>query len=368
MAIQVTSDPRKAEVFISYASQNRERVVQIAGHLESAGVTIWRDQDEILGGENYGPKIVHGIKNCQVLLLVCTDASMRSKNVKQEIQLAWHYGRPYLPLLGEPIDKYPEQVQYWLEGWQWIEVLDRPAAKWLPHVLQALAGTGVKSNPTALPSPGADVAGGWLSWFGRLLGRNRQEVPNAVPAQPIARPTPLAQGLEGLRALARFTDQIWPVPADRVHRGITRSGLRDLGAPQDDVQHGHRLGSRVCLAIESDRTGHLLLLDEGPSGKIYCLCPSSFAPDTRLAVGRTYLPQRGARYDAFEVSGQPGREHLLAILTDEPLGLDWMPNDQNVPARVLSPADINTLLARLRELEGDRWTALSTYFDVIAGP
>jgi len=128
-----------AQVFISYASRNQEQVTQPAGSLESAGVSIWRDQDEILGGENYGPRIVHAIKNCKVLLLLCTHASMRSKNVKQEIQLAWHYGRPYLPLLLEPIRNYPEQVQYWLEGWQWIEVLDRPAAQWLPRVLQALA-------------------------------------------------------------------------------------------------------------------------------------------------------------------------------------------------------------------------------------
>lgn len=335
--MQSTLDTCYPEVFISYASRNRERVVQLAGHLESAGVTIWRDQNQISGGENYGPRIVQGIRNCKVLLLLCTDASMRSKNVKQEIQLAWRYNRPYLLLLGEPINQYSEQVEYWLEGWQWIEVLDRPAAQWLPSVLKALANSGVKSN---LHTGGS--------------------------TEPIVKPAPPEQGVVGLRALARFTDQIWPVAADRVQRGVTRSALRDLGAPQDDVQHGHRLGSRVCLAIESDRDGHLLLLNEGTSGTIYCLCPSAFAPETRLAAGRTYLPQPGARYDAFVVSGKPGREHLLAILTDEPLGLDWMPANPKVPARLLSPADIDTLLSRLRDLEGDRWTALSTYFDVLA--
>ena len=64
--------------------------------------------------------------------------------------------------------------------------------------------------------------------------------------------------------------------------------------------------------------------------------------------------QQGARYDAFVISGQPGREHLLAILTDEPLGLDWRPNDPNVPTQMLNPADIATLLDRLRDREGDR--------------
>lgn len=150
------------------------------------------------------------------------------------------------------------------------------------------------------------------------------------------------------------------VPADR---GATRSVLRDLDAPQDDVRHGHRLGSRVCLAIESDRAGHLLLLDEGTSGKIYCLRPSVFAPETRLAAGRAYLPRQGSRYDAFVVSGQPGRVYLLALRTDKLLGLDWTPNNPKVPARVLSPADSATLLARLRDRNptgGRRWPRTST--------
>ncbi len=174
-------------------------------------------------------------------------------------------------------------------------------------------------------------------------------VPIPVLSESVVQPNPPTQGLEGLRSLARFTDQIWPVAADHVHRDATRSVLRDLGAPQDDVQHAYRLGSRVSLAIESDRAGHLLLLDEGTSGKTYCLCPSAFAPETQLTAGRTYLPQRTSRYDAFVVSGQPGREHLLAILTEEPLEPDWMPRDpKREPARVVSAADIEMLLVRLQ--------------------
>ena len=90
---------RQADVFVSYANRDVERVVPLVEQLESAGVTVWRDQERILGGGNYGPEIVEGIEHCGVLMLMCSAASMRSKNVKQEIQLAWHYGRPYLPLL-----------------------------------------------------------------------------------------------------------------------------------------------------------------------------------------------------------------------------------------------------------------------------
>jgi hypothetical protein len=120
------------------------------------------------------------------------------------------------------------------------------------------------------------------------------------------------------------------------------------------------------VAIESDREGHLLLLDEGPEGIIYCLCPSWFAPDTRILPGRNIMPQEKSRYDSFVITGKPGREQLLAIVTDGPLGLDWVPTDTMVPARVLNRADIDTLLTQLHGLEGNQWMALSTYFDVLA--
>ena len=128
------SNAGKADVFVSYASRDVDRVVSIVKQLESAGVTVWRDRERILGGDNYGPEIVEAIERSKVLMLMCSAASMRSRNVKQEIQVAWHYGRPYLPLLldGTLGRSYPKQVQYWLEGCQWIDVLDRPPPEWLP--------------------------------------------------------------------------------------------------------------------------------------------------------------------------------------------------------------------------------------------
>jgi len=119
------------EVFISYASRDGERVAAIARELAAAGVSLWRDQQRILGGDVYGPAIVRAIRQSKVLMLMCSDASLRSRNVNQEIRLAWKYQVPYVPLLLEPVS-FPEQVEYWLEGWQWIEVLDRLPADWLP--------------------------------------------------------------------------------------------------------------------------------------------------------------------------------------------------------------------------------------------
>ena len=325
------------EVFVSYSSRDRARVLAIVDRLSAAGVSVWLDRARIDGGANYGEEIVRAIRGCKVLMLMCSDASLRSRNVKQEIQVAWKHARPYLPVLLEATE-FPEQLEYWLEGWQWIAAGDAGDERWLGEVLQALANAGVRHQG--------------------ISGRPAV-APEAITA---------GRGLEGLRALARMTDQIWPLPAEQTGGGTSRGATRGLGAPQEGVRHGHRLGSKVSIAIETDRDAHLLLLDEGPEGLLYCLCPSWFAPETRLRAGRSYLPQPGAPYSSFVVSGTAGREHLLAILTDEPLGLEWVTADPKIPARVLTATDVESLLARLRELDGDRWTALATYFDVLAQP
>ncbi len=330
-----------SEVVISYDNQDLRQARQLADHLRAAGVNFRMPDRADEATSNDRSESFRAIKQSKLVLLVCSDAALRSRPVKQELQTAWASERLLLPLLVEPID-FPAQTAYWLEGKSTIELVTAPETEWLPKLLRTL-------NDASIACPRADRA--------------------MFATAPVVAPTRLDSSLQSLRIVARFTDQIWPLPAERAAHAesrATRSGVRGLGAPQDDVQHGYRLGSRVRLAIESERAGHLLLLDEGPENKIYCLCPSDFAPDPRLQANYSELPQKRSRYDSFMVTGQPGREHLLAIVSDEPLGLDWLPRDPKEPARILNQNDISTLLTRLRALDADRWLALSTYFDVVA--
>ncbi len=142
-------------VFVSYASADRERVLPVIERLESAGVTVWIDREGIHGGANYALEIAEAIEGAAVLLLMCSEASLASRNVKQELALAWRFEKPYLPLRLEPVE-IPKDVAYWLEGSQWIEVLDRLDVDWLRDVAQALARHGITphlsdASPAAPP-------------------------------------------------------------------------------------------------------------------------------------------------------------------------------------------------------------------------
>ncbi|MGH9174705.1 MAG: TIR domain-containing protein, partial [Vicinamibacterales bacterium] len=129
-----------------------ERVVTVVDALQAAGVDIWMDERDIAVGSNYGSEIGGGIRGCAALALMWTPASLASRNVRQEIMLAWKYERPYLPLLLDP-EPIPSDLEYWLEGSQWIEVLDHPAGEWLPRVLQAIAQIEIVAPASRVPEP-----------------------------------------------------------------------------------------------------------------------------------------------------------------------------------------------------------------------
>jgi len=143
--------------FLSYTSADRARVRAIVDRLQAAGINVWMDERNISGATIYGTEIVDGIRNCAVFIVVCSAASLRSRNVRQEIQLAWKYERPYLPLLLEQVT-VPRELEYWLEGWQWVSVEHRLESEWLPQVLTALDRGGLGAGAAA-STPAAGSAG-----------------------------------------------------------------------------------------------------------------------------------------------------------------------------------------------------------------
>ena len=58
-----------AEVFISYASEDRERILDLVERLRGAGVSVWIDQMGIEGATMWSQEIVEAIDSCKVLIL-----------------------------------------------------------------------------------------------------------------------------------------------------------------------------------------------------------------------------------------------------------------------------------------------------------
>ena len=61
-----------ADVFISYSREDKDRVLDLAGKLRAAGVSLWIDQGGIDGATLWGEEIVNALDHAKVLLLVVT--------------------------------------------------------------------------------------------------------------------------------------------------------------------------------------------------------------------------------------------------------------------------------------------------------
>jgi hypothetical protein len=86
-----------------------------------------------------------------------------------------------------------------------------------------------------------------------------------------------------------------------------------------------RLNSRIRFEVNLDSTGYLLLLEKGTSGKMWCLCPSGFAPELKHLGGWVSLPQASSRHKYFKLTGSPGQEEMVAVMTKDVPRLDWLP-------------------------------------------
>jgi pimeloyl-ACP methyl ester carboxylesterase len=139
-------------VFVSYASADRDRILPVVASLERAGVSVWLDRAGIPGGASYAAAITAAIKGAAALVLLASPVSFASRNVRQELALAWRYEIPYLVLRLDPVD-IPDELAYWLEASQWVEVLGQEEGAWLPTALAALRGLGLDVAQVATPSP-----------------------------------------------------------------------------------------------------------------------------------------------------------------------------------------------------------------------
>ena len=126
-----------ADVFISYSSNDQDRVVKIAEKLRSAGVSIWLDESGIGAATLWSKEIAGAIKGCKVLVLMVTPNSVQSKNVVKEVSLAAEQNKQILPVILEPT-QIPEALEYHLAGIQHLDVNGMSASESAEEILPAL--------------------------------------------------------------------------------------------------------------------------------------------------------------------------------------------------------------------------------------
>ena len=137
-----------AEVFISYASSDRDRILDLVDLLDAAGVSVWIDQMSIEGATMWSQEIVAAIRNCKVLILAISENSADSENVVKEVALASEGRKRILPVYLASAE-IPESMAYQLAGIQRVEFFEGDEEAGQQSVIRALAKLGVTVSEAA---------------------------------------------------------------------------------------------------------------------------------------------------------------------------------------------------------------------------
>jgi len=108
-------------IFISYSSQNEDLATELYNKCQNLNFKAWFAPKSIKIGENYASIITQAVKNSEYFILILSEHSINSDQVKRELGLAIKYKKKIFPL---KIDEYEisGDFEYFLEGVQWILV------------------------------------------------------------------------------------------------------------------------------------------------------------------------------------------------------------------------------------------------------
>ena len=153
----MSTSSMSTEVFISYASEDRERILDLVERLRGAGVSVWIDQMGIEGATMWSQEIVEAIDGCKVLILAISQRSTESENVVKELALASERRKKILPVCLDS-SGIPKSMEYQLAGIQRVEYVEGEEEQGLLAMIRSLGKLGVtvsnEASEEAAKAPG----------------------------------------------------------------------------------------------------------------------------------------------------------------------------------------------------------------------
>lgn len=76
------------QVFLSYAPSDEVFAKALSSQLTRRGLSVWSPGEEVLPGDNVWLRIGEALKNSRAMIVLVSPDSMRSENVRREIEYA----------------------------------------------------------------------------------------------------------------------------------------------------------------------------------------------------------------------------------------------------------------------------------------
>lgn len=264
------------QVFISYSHFDVEFAGRLTQDLEQAGYEVWLDRTDIQTGTRWDDEIVKGLNASEIFLVLLSNKSTASQNVKDEIGYAIDHNKQILPILLETCE-----VPFRLSRVQYVDFTILKFNEGIRKVLTVLKSftPNQKIETKAMPSA-------------------KKEKPMDPATLAVTATTLLAPYLAKLgesfveEAGARLPDKVgklWEMIAARFKGNATASSVaNDLVEKADDTDNQEAFAFQLKKLLKEDEefAGALQSMLKEAQGQISNVGDGAVATNGSIGVGK----------------------------------------------------------------------------------
>ena len=115
----------KIDVFLSYSSKNKNVADAVVAEFEQHGIRCWYAPRDIVPGQEWVSAIHDAITACSLFVLIYTDSSNESRQVANEVALAFNSGKTLIPFRLSDAEMSSE-LEYYLTRVHWLDAVNPP--------------------------------------------------------------------------------------------------------------------------------------------------------------------------------------------------------------------------------------------------
>ena len=116
------------DVFISYSTKNKNVADAVVADFEQNGIKCWYAPRDILPGEEWVTAITNALEGSKALVLIFTEESNNSRQVMNEIAVAFNAGLTIVPFKLTN-DQMSSELEYYLTRVHWLDAVSKPLKK-----------------------------------------------------------------------------------------------------------------------------------------------------------------------------------------------------------------------------------------------
>ncbi|MCR4598235.1 MAG: toll/interleukin-1 receptor domain-containing protein [Acetatifactor sp.] len=157
VAAQATKPVKnELDVFISYSTKNKNVADAVVANFEQHGIRCWYAPRDILPGQEWVSAIKEALHKAKVFVLIYTDESNASRQVMNEVALAFNANKTIVPFrLTE--GNMNDELEYYLTRVHWLDAVSKPLERNI-EALRNYVETSLNRPASADPTKAAAAA------------------------------------------------------------------------------------------------------------------------------------------------------------------------------------------------------------------